>query len=40
MFNYNEITQSGAITLVENLALLPSIESLQLDGNNLGEEGE
>ena len=37
--NYNEITKSGAVALVESVGLIQSVEVLQLDGNNLGEEG-
>ena len=37
--NYNEITKSGAVALLESVVLIQSVEVLQLDGNNLGEEG-
>ena len=37
--NYNEITKAGAVSLVENAALLPALKTLHLDGNNLGEAG-
>lgn len=39
ILNYNEITKSGAVSLVETLGQLSALEVLQLDGNNLGEEG-
>ncbi|XP_067948728.1 ran GTPase-activating protein 1-like isoform X2 [Watersipora subatra] len=38
--NYNEINKSGAVSLVEVAALIPSLRCIQLDGNSLGEEGK